>query len=173
MTAPATTQPLPWVRRWAGLIPRQGRVLDVACGNGRHAVFLAARGYRVEAVDIDLGLSAAARGISGITWRQHDLEAAPWPFAAGAYQGVVVTNYLHRPLFPHLVESLGPGGVLIYATFAAGQGVFGRPRNPLHLLLPGELLEVVRGSLRVVAYEDVLEGGTAPARVQRLCAVKP
>jgi SAM-dependent methyltransferase len=136
-------------------------------------VLLAARGHAVDALDIDLGLSEAVRQTPGITWQRHDLENAPWPFAAGAYAGVVVANYLHRPLFPHLIEALATGGVLIYATFSAGQEVFGRPRDPRHLLMPGELLEAVRGRMRVVAYEDVLEPGATPARVQRLCAIKP
>lgn len=162
---------MPWVRRWAGLVP-PGRVLDIACGDGRHAVHLAGLGHPVDAVDIDLGPSEPVRDTPGILWHRHDLEGEPWPFQAGAYQGVVVTNYLHRPLFPHLIEALVPGGVLIYATFSLGQEVYGRPRNPLHLLMPGELLEVVRGRMRVVAYEDVLEEVGTRARVQRLCAIK-
>lgn len=164
--------PMPWLVRWAAMIPAGGRVLDLACGGGRHAVFLAGRGHPVEAVDIDLGVSAACRDTPGVTWRQYDLEAGAWPFEAGVYQGIVVANYLHRPLFPHLIDALAPGGVLVYATFSVGQQMYGRPRNPLHLLLPGELLEAVRGHMRVVAYEDVVDGGEVPARVQRLCAIK-
>jgi SAM-dependent methyltransferase len=163
---------MPWVERWAGLIPAGGRVLDLACGSGRHAVHLAGLGHAVDAVDLDLGQSEPVRATAGVTWRRHDLEGQPWPFDEGAYQGVVVANYLHRPLFPHIFAALAQGGVLIYATYALGQAAYGRPRNPLHLLMPGELLEVVRGRMRVVAYEDVLETGAAPARVQRLCAIK-
>lgn len=162
---------MPWVARWAGQIPARGRVLDLACGSGRHAVYLAGLGHAVEAVDIDLAPAAPVRHTSGVAWCQYDLEGQPWPFAAGAYQGVVVTNYLHRPLFIHLIDALAPGGVLIYATYAMGQEAYGRPRNPHHLLMTGELLEAVRGRMRVVAYEDVLEAGECPARVQRLCAI--
>lgn len=164
--------PMPWLERWAETIPARGRVLDVACGGGRHAVLLAGLGYTVEAVDRDLALSGAVRTTPGVLWRQYDLETQPWPFDSAGYQGVVVTNYLHRPLFPHLLDALGTGGVLIYATFSMGQEALGRPRNPQHLLMPGELLETVRGHMRVVAYEDVLEAGDSPARVQRLCAIK-
>lgn len=169
--APALT-PSAWVRRWAALIPAAGRVLDLACGAGRHAIFLAERGCRVDAVDLDLEASAPVRASAGVTWRQHDLEQDDWPFAPASYAGVVVSNYLHRPLFPHLLEVLLPGGVLIYETFALGQERYGRPRNPAHLLLPGELLEFARGRLRVVAYEDVTEAEPVQ-RVQRLCAIKP
>jgi SAM-dependent methyltransferase len=163
---------MPWVSRWTGLVRAQGRVLDVACGNGRHAVHLASLGHRVDAVDIDLGLSAAVRGVEGIRWLDFDLETEAWPFETGAYQAVVVTNYLHRPLFPHLIDALDSDGVLIYATYSMGQARHGRPRNPAHLLLPGELLEAVRGRMRVVAYEDIEESGGRSACVQRLCAIK-
>lgn len=165
--------PSPWVRRWAPLIPAGGQVLDVACGMGRHAVHLAGLGLRVTAVDADLALSESVRDTPGVTWVGRDLEAAAWPFPPAAWQGVVVSNYLHRPLFPHLLDALAPGGLLIYATFAHGQQHFGRPRNPQHLLMPGELLEWVRGRLRVVAYEDVEERQPVPARRQRIAALKP
>jgi SAM-dependent methyltransferase len=169
----APGNPAPWVERWAALLPKGARVLDVACGNGRHAVYLAGLGCTVDAVDIDLRPSESVpESTDGITWLQYDLENAPWPFEAGAYQGVVVTNYLHRPLLPDLINALVPGGLLIYATFSMGQARFGRPRNPSHLLMPGELLEAVRGLMRVVAYEDIVERGPPPACVQRLCAVK-
>lgn len=147
-------------------------MLDLACGGGRNAVYLAGLGYRVTAVDRDLALSAQVRATPGVDWLEYDLEAGDWPFDAGQWQGVVVINYLHRPLFGHLCEALAPGGALIYATFAHGQQAYGRPRNPHHLLLPGELLELVRGRLRVVAYEDVEEKRPVPARRQRLAALK-
>ncbi len=165
--------PSAWLQRWVHLIPPSGRVLDVACGSGRHAVYLAGLGYRVTAVDRDLGLSASVRDTPGVAWQEHDLEADPWPFAAGIWQGVVVINYLHRPLLPHLIAALASGGALIYATFAHGQQRYGRPRNPQHLLMPGELLETARGRLHVVAYEDVAVSDPVPSRRQKLAALKP
>lgn len=160
-----------WVSRWADRIPTAGRALDLACGTGRHARFLADRGHPVTAVDIDLSLSEANRGVAGVLWRQADLENGPWPFQGEVFQAVVVTNYLHRPLFEPLLAAIAPGGVLIYETFAMGQAQYGRLRNPAHLLLPGELLEQVRGHLRVQAYEDVNEPELRRC-VQRLCAVR-
>lgn len=161
--------PSDWVCRWAGQIPKRGRVLDVACGSGRHARYLAEHGFTVDAVDIDI---SACEGIAmpNITFRQADLEGGEWPYPPAAFQGVVVTNYLHRPLFPMLLGSLARGGVLIYETFALGNERYGRPKNPNFLLLPDELLEIVRGKLHVIAFEDVLVETPHLARVQRICA---
>lgn len=164
-------QPSAWVERWAGAIAPGGRVLDLACGGGRHAVYLAGRGHPLVAVDRELPVAAAVREVAGITWVEADLEAGPWPFSGQTYAAVVVTNYLHRPLFPELIHALEPGGLLIYETFTLGQAKYGRPRNPAHLLLPGELLELVRGRLRVLAYEDVEEAAQRRC-VQRLAAVR-
>jgi hypothetical protein len=86
------------------------------------------------------------------------------------YAAVLVTNYLHRPLFPALLDALAPAGLLIYETFAAGNERYGRPSNPDFLLKPGELLEVVRGRLRVVGYEDLEVQQPRPAMVQRIAA---
>jgi SAM-dependent methyltransferase len=163
-----------WVARWAPCVPA-GETLDLACGSGRHARLLASLGHAVTAVDRDAQALLAAAG-EGIATLQVDLEApgAAWPFAPGRFAGVVVTNYLHRPLFGQIAAALAPNGVLIYETFARGNEVFGKPSNPDFLLSPGELLALAgRGGLRVVAYEDGVVDRPKPARVQRLCAVGP
>ena len=164
--------PSPWVSRWANLIPSGHSALDITCGNGRHAVYLAGLGHPVSAVDIDLTLSRFAHATPGIKWTRCDLEGEAWPYPGQEFGAVVVTNYLHRPLFDTLCESLESGGVLIYETFALGQAKYGRPRNPAHLLLPGELLEAVHGRLQVIAFEDVEEAERHRC-MQRLCARKP
>jgi SAM-dependent methyltransferase len=160
--------PSPWVARWAPLIRPGGEVLDVACGAGRHARFLARLGFEVEAVDRDPALFADPP--AHVRLLGADLEEGPWPYAGRRFDAIVVTNYLHRPLLATLVASLEPGGLLIYETFAKGNERFGKPSNPSFLLSPGELLEAVRGSLRVLAYEDLVVEEPRAAAVQRLCA---
>jgi len=165
--------PSPWVCRFAPLVRGGGLVLDVACGAGRHARYLAGLGYRVEAVDRDTGALRELADVAGVTTRNADLEHGPWPYSGQQFDAIVVTNYLHRPLFSHLLAALADGGVLIYETFAAGNERYGRPGNPDFLLKPGELLELTRGRLRVVAYEDLHVEVPRPAMIQRLCAINP
>jgi SAM-dependent methyltransferase len=157
--------PSAWVTRWAPLIP-PGAVLDVASGSGRHARFLASLGYRVSAVDRD------PQTIPGVRFLRADLEdGSPWPLPGERFQGIVVTNYLHRPLFPVLADSLAPGGVLIYDTFMLGNERFGKPSNPAFLLRPGELWQAF-GGLHLIAFEQGYAAQPKPAMVQRLCAVR-
>ena len=164
--------------RWAAQVRTGGKVLDVACGSGRHARFFAARGHAVEAVDCDAAALATLRGAPGVTVKCVDIELGDgglWPYGhgRGEFDAVVVTNYLFRPLFPALRNALLPGGLLIYETFAVGNERYGRPSNPDFLLRPGELLEVARNHLQVRAYEDVFVETPKPAMVQRICAMRP
>jgi SAM-dependent methyltransferase len=168
-THAAQPEPSAWVQRWAAQVPAGGTVLDVACGGGRHARFFAARGHPVDAVDRDADAIAALAKIAGITALRADIEGGPWPYAGRQFAAVVVTNYLHRPLFPALLAALAPGGVLIYETFALGNEVYGRPANPDFLLQRGELLRVAAGT-RILAFEDIHVEHPRSAVVQRICA---
>jgi len=156
--------PSPWVTRWGALIER-GEVLDVACGGGRHARWFAARRLDVVAVD------RVPQSIPGVRFVQADLETGRgWPFAPGRFAGIVVTNYLHRPLFADLRASLAPDGVLIYETFMLGNERHGRPSNPAFLLQPGELLSAF-ADLQVLAFEQGTTRAPKTAVIQRLCAI--
>ncbi len=162
--------PMAWIVQWAGLVPAGAPVLDVAAGKGRHAHFFAERGHRVTAIDRDVAALAPADNIEIL---QADLEGGgPWPLGGRRFGAVIVTNYLHRPLMPALLEAVEPGGVLLYQTFMIGNERFGRPSNPDFLLRDGELLELVRGTFSVVAYEARLISEPSMAMVQRIAARK-
>jgi SAM-dependent methyltransferase len=158
--------PSAWVIRFVPLIRPGGLVLDLAAGGGRHTRLLCRQGYRVRAVDRD---AAALRALD-CEAVELDLETgAPWSLGGG-YDGIVVTNYLHRPLLPAIAAAVAPGGAVIYETFMRGQETFGRPSNPDFLLRPGELLDAFK-ALSVVAFEQGETRVPRRAMVQRLAAV--
>jgi SAM-dependent methyltransferase len=161
-----------WVVRFAHLINDRGPVLDVACGTGRHARWLAARGHPVLAVDRDAGALATLEGVPGVRTQRVDLEQGDWPLGAATFAGIVVTNYLHRPLLPQLCAALDPDGALLYETFARGNEDYGRPSRPDFLLAPDELFDRLSSQLTVVAFEQgLLDADGRRAVVQRLAAV--
>ena len=162
----------PWVKRFSPFIPQGGVVLDLACGSGRHSQLLARTGYQVLAVDQDVSAIESLKN-PFITSKRLNLEEANWPLGGSEFSGIVVTNYLYRPHLDQLPKMLQEGGVLIYETFALGNGDFGKPSNPNFLLNPGELLAFAsRHQLKVLAYEDIYVDQPKAAMVQRLCAVK-
>jgi len=172
--APArhTGGPSAWVLRFAHLVPVGARVLDLASGTGRHARLFAQRGCKVVAADREVALLAPLHDVPNVTTEVVDLETGHWPFSSQRFDAIVVTNYLHRPLFPHLAAALAPGGALLYETFALGNEAFGRPANPDFLLQPGELLEVFGRLTTVVAFEQgKVHAEDRDAVVQRLAAV--
>ncbi len=162
--------PSAWVQRFAPLLRPGGSVLDVACGSGRHVQWLAEQGFAVTGVDRDAGALAAIEGQAELLVA--DLEGGPWPLPGRRFDGVVVTNYLWRPLFPTLLAALADGGIYLHETFADGHQHVGRPSRPDFLLQRGELLRACAG-LRIVAFEDGFEDGPTGGRfVQRIAAVK-
>lgn len=168
----ASLPPSPWIRRFAALLAPGAPVLDLACGSGRHARFLAGLGHRVLAVDRDDSALAALAGVAGVRTLAVDLETGSWPLGPERFGGVVVANYLHRPLFDALLGALADDGVLLYETFAAGNEAYGRPSNPAFLLQPGELLALCSGRLEVVAFEQGrVEGDGRVCVLQRIAAV--
>lgn len=160
--------PSDWVTRWSRLIAKDENacVLDVACGPGRHMQWLSQAGHRVTGIDRSPEALASAGRFGEVI--DADIESGPWPLPGRQFASVIVTNYLWRPIFPAILASLAPGGLLVYETFAVGNESVGRPARPEFLLKPGELLQLCAG-LRVIAYEDGFLD--APARfVQRIVA---
>jgi SAM-dependent methyltransferase len=128
----------------------------------------AALGHSVTGVDRNPDAIAAVSPLGEAICA--DIENGPWPLQDRTFGGVVVTNYLWRPLWPHILDSLAPTGVLIYETFSAGNESVGKPSRPDFLLHPAELLAVCK-DLRVVAFEEGFL--TQPERfVQRIVAVR-
>jgi SAM-dependent methyltransferase len=168
-----TEPPSAWVQRWTHLVTPGATVLDVACGMGRHTQWFSSRHHAVVSVDRSEEALQHVASLPMATPVQiilADIENGPWPLAGRSFGGVVVTNYLWRPLLPMIVQSVAPGGVLIYETFAAGNETVGKPSRPDFLLQPGELLQAC-ASLRVVAYENGFL--SSPDRfVQRIAAVR-
>ncbi|HKP23279.1 MAG TPA: class I SAM-dependent methyltransferase [Dongiaceae bacterium] len=171
MTSACESGPSAWVQSHAGLVKPGGTVLDLAAGGGRHARYFKDLGYQVTALDRDVsGLQEpAGRGVEVIAANLED--GSPWPLGAREFDGIVVTNYLHRPLFPLLASALLAGGVLIYETFGIGNERFGRPSNPNFLLRPGELLEFAAAhGLQVLAYSCGEVAEPKRAIIQRMVA---
>lgn len=170
---PQIIPPSPWVVRHAGLLPRSGEILDLACGSGRHARWLAGQGYRVAAVDRDLTAISSLQGVPGVRAWTADLEGETWPLAGQSYAGIVVTNYLWRPRWSDLLALLAPGGVLIYETFMLGNAAYGKPSRPEFLLQPGELRQLaIAGGLHEVAFVEGLVEQPKPAMRQAICALR-
>jgi len=170
-----------WVAHFAGRIPLKSgskRVLDYACGNGRHTVYLADLGYQVLGVDIQLPSLPTLNDCqpNTIELRCMDLEMEEFAFdpQLEKFSGLIVTNYLYRPHLDKMLDLLDEGGVLIYETFAMGNETFGKPSNPNFLLQENELLEVVlaKKSFHILAFESGYVEDPKPAMIQRICAVK-
>lgn len=170
---PELKPPSSWIERYLSLVRPAGRVLDVACGSGRHVAAASRRGFSVTGIDRDISRALVNIQGPGVELLETDLEAGnPWPFEPESFDAVIVANYLWRPLIPDLVATLTRSGVLIYETFAIGNERFGKPSNPNFLLRPGELIDAVSSKLVPLAYEHARLRN--PDRiVQRICALGP
>ena len=168
----AISKPSPWVERFEPLIPKGGRILDLAAGSGRHSSFFLGCGHSVLAVDQDIAALSSIHH-DQLEVRALNLEGAEWPLIDEQFNAIIVTNYLYRPHLYHLPGMLSAGGLLIYETFAVGNAQFGKPSNPNFLLNTGELLDLAaRKHLKVMAYEDILQKEPKAAMIQRICALK-
>ena len=164
--------PSAWVLRFIDELPAHAKVLDLACGEGRHTSLCLLKGYEVTAVDVDVSHVELLVGAPGLTVECRDLEAEPWPYEAEQFDAIIVTNYLHRPHFPHYWESLKGGGLFLMETFTeVNTAIWGRPRSPEHVLKPGELLKLAPEGARICAYEEGLTENELG--VERIAWLKP
>ena len=164
--------PSDWVVKYTPLITSGGRVLDLACGYGRHAIWLAAQGFQVDAVDCNTQALAGMHEIANINVIVADIERGEWPAAEQKYDAIIVSRYLYRPILSTLAQMLNIDGVLIYETFMVGNEHYGKPSNPDYLLLQDELHKLYAPLLKIHAFEQGEVEGTVPAVMQRICAVK-
>ncbi len=164
--------PSPWIIKYAPQIKSKGHVLDLACGNGRHAIWLAGQGYLVDAIDRDPIATSRMKDVENINVLILDLETSELPKFNHSYDGIIVSRYLHRPLLTTLADILNPSGVLIYETFMIGNERHGKPSNPDFLLLPDELLNIYTPLLSIIGFEQGDEQEPRPAVMQRICAKK-
>lgn len=165
--------PSTWVTQHASFIAAGGKVLDLACGSGRHTVWLAKQGFQVDAIDRHSEALASIPSMENIQCILADIEDGTWPETPERYDGIVVTRYLYRPILTTLASMLKPGGVLIYETFMVGSERYGKPSNLDFLLHENELYDVYSPLLEIVAFESLVATGNQPAVIQRICAIKP
>ena len=155
---PRMNDPSHWLTTHRHLLPVAGDALDLACGSGRNAIWLAEQGFQTLAVDRNATALAALNDeatLRALPLRTHvvDLEEGQPFIEPETFDLIVVVHYLYRPLFPALVRALRPAGVLVYETFTRAQAARGKPTNPAFLLEPGELITRVQ-PLRILASRE-------------------
>lgn len=170
----STGEPSPWIERFLPGIAKGGDILDVACGGGRHMRLALEQGYRVTGIDRDLSDVEALGERRDVSLIEADLETdRPFPLREQRYDGVIVSNYLWRPILADIIGCVADDGVLIYETLAAGHQRDGKPSSPNFLLRNNELLEAVMPRLTVVAFEHGRRAGDRPKVFQRIAACGP
>ena len=161
-----------WVTYCTNLINKKSKILDVACGSGRHTKFLIQKGHFVTGIDINPKFELKADYQKNNKIIKYDLENNAWPFEADSFDCILVTNYLHRPLFPFFIKSLKQNGFIIYETFSLGNEKFGKPGNPQYLLDNNELFNLLKDEMRIISYQDGIVSNNVQKYVQRVFAIK-
>ena len=134
---------------------RKGLALDLACGKGRHSLYLSSLGFSVISVDYNEENLNCFKG-KNITKLNKDIENKKnWPLKKIKFDLIIVTNFLNRSIFPLITKSIKKGGYLIYETFGEGHQKFGKPKNPDFILNSKELLTLC-SSMELIVYEEVL-----------------
>ena len=162
-----------WVSENEKFIKRDGLILDLACGSGRHGKFLLEKGFNVVFLDRDISQLGWVPNASRSQVIKHDLEdGTRWIFLPCSFDAVVVTNYLYRPIFPDLLSIIEEGGILIYETFSQGNEIYGGPTKPNYLLQPEELIDIVRPSMRIISFKEGYSDEGRESITQKIVAIK-
>ena len=161
-----------WVSYCTNLINKKSKILDVACGSGRHTRFLISKGHSVTGIDINPKFELHSNNKENNKIIEYDLEKDVWPFETSSFDCILVTNYLHRPLFPFFIKSVKRNGFIIYETFSLGNERFGKPSNPKYLLNNNELFNLLKGEMRIISYQDGIVSNNMQKYVQRVFAIK-
>lgn len=161
-----------WVTYCTNIINKKSKILDVACGSGRHTKFLIQKGHFVTGIDINPKFQLKADYQKNNKIIKYDLENNVWPFETNSFDCILVTNYLHRPLFPFFIKSLKQNGFIIYETFSLGNEKFGKPSNPQYLLDNNELFNLLKDEMRIISYQDGIVSNNVQKCVQRVFAIK-
>jgi SAM-dependent methyltransferase len=147
-------------------------LLDIACGSGRHSIYAASKGYKVISLDISKEKILKLTSNKLIYPIQLDIEASKaWPFINKTFDTVIVTNYLYRPIFKNIINSIKLGGTLLYETFSIENSTFGKPNNPNYLLKPQELLNLAKkNNMKIINYEEIITQYPIKKALQRIHA---
>jgi tellurite methyltransferase len=170
-------EPMPLLVRVVGEL-KPGRALDLACGTGRHVIFLAERGWQVTGVDasrvgIELAQATAhERGVK-VDWRVADLECGEFEIEAEGYDLICIFYYLQRDLFQQIRAGVRGGGLVVAATHTIDDTPDAKPMNPSFLLQPGELRAEFRGWEILHDYEGTPTEGGHQHRTAEIVARKP
>ena len=160
-----------WVSYCTNLINKKSKILDLACGSGRHTKYLIDKGHFVTGIDINPKIKLKSSNHKNKIIK-YDLEKDVWPFETSSFDCILVTNYLYRPLFPFFIKSVKQNGFIIYETFSLGNERFGKPSNPDYLLDNNELFDLLKDEMRIISYQDGIVSNNVQKCVQRVFAIK-
>ena len=168
---PNNLKPSSWVKKVIENIEPGGSLIDIACGKGRHSVYLSQKFY-VYAVDINNDHLNKLNSFHNLETVYQDLESdEEWKFSKREFNIVLVTNYLFREKILDLFKLVKLNGYIIYETFAIGNEKFGKPTNPKYLLKSEELLKIKPKNFETVEFfEDIIIENSKKSKVQRLLA---
>ena len=168
----SSSEPSEWIKKYLKKNINNKNLLDLACGSGRHSIYASSLGYKVTSVDINKNKLSTLTLKKFISPIQLNIEEPnSWPFIDKSFNVVIVTNYLHRPIFKHIISSIKLNGILLYETFSKENSQFGRPNNPDYLLNSLELFLLAKKyRMEILNYEENMIEFPNKKAIQRIYA---